>query len=214
MQTQTIGEILKQEREFHRLTLDELAKKTRIRSEYLQALESNQFDGLPSATFVKGYIRTYGQIFGFDYQPLLRMLRRDYKESARGQLVPREFITPVLRRPARGTPITYLMVALAVVMVTLLSYVGFQWYQLQLPPPIEISSPENNQVVGPQITLSGWTESDVVVTINTQPVTVQPDGSFETELSLTREGLTTISVEAVDRRGKTNLVQRTVNVKF
>jgi cytoskeleton protein RodZ len=54
MKTQSIGELLRQEREAHRLPLPELAKRTRIRLEYLEALEHNQFDRLPAATFVKG----------------------------------------------------------------------------------------------------------------------------------------------------------------
>ena len=96
MRTKTIGETLKDERNKHRLRLEDLAKKTRIRASYLQALEENRFEDLPATTFVKGYIKTYAHVFGFDHQPLLAMLRRDYKESAKGRLIPREFIKPIL----------------------------------------------------------------------------------------------------------------------
>ncbi len=40
------------------------------------------------------------------------------------------------------------------------------------------------------------------------------DGSFETEIFIPREGLSTITVEARNRQGRAAVVQRTVTVKF
>jgi cytoskeleton protein RodZ len=214
MKTRTIGEILQAEREYHQMGLSEMAQRTRIRQEYLQALEDNQFDQLPAATFVKGYIKTYGKLFGFDYKPLLAMLRRDYKESDRGRLVPRDFIKPVLRRRNLWTPVTIVIIVLAGVFFSLAGYVGFQWYQLQRPPTLEISQPESNQVVGPQVIVSGQTDPEALVTVNAEPVSLQPDGEFETQVFMPREGLNTITIEAEDGQGKTNLQQRTVRVEF
>ncbi|HYD35239.1 MAG TPA: helix-turn-helix domain-containing protein [Vitreimonas sp.] len=214
MKTKSIGEILGEEREFHRLSLADLAKRTRIRLEYLQALENNEFDKLPSSTFVKGYIRTYGQIFGFDYLPLLALLRRDFKESAKGKLVPREFIKPVLKKRPFWTPITAAMVVLGTLFLTLITYVLVQWYHFTKPPLLEVFSPEADAFVSAQVMVEGRTNPEAVVAVNAQPVSLQPDGSFRYELYLPREGITTITVEATDRRGKTNLLQRTVYVKF
>jgi cytoskeleton protein RodZ len=214
MKTKTLGEILRSEREFHRLTLAELAKRTRIRRHYLEALENNQFDALPAAIFVRGYVKTYGQVFGFDYQPLLAMLRRDFKESARGKLIPLEFIKPKLKNRRLWAPLTMVIMMLAGLFVSLGGYVGYQWFQLQQPPSLEITAPTSNQVVGPQVLVSGKTNPDALVTVNSQPVSLQLDGSFQTPVFLPRDGLNTISVEATDRRGKTNLQQRTVRVEF
>lgn len=196
------------------MKLPEMAKRTRIRQEYLSALEANQFDQLPAATFVKGYIKTYGQLFGFDYRPLLAMLRRDYRESARGTLVPRDFLKPVLRRRQLWTPITLIVIVLAGSFLSLASYVGFQWYQIQKPPSLEIVEPTQNQVVGPQVIVSGQTEQEALVSVNSQPVALQPDGTFQTQLLMPRDGLNTITIEAKDRRGKSNIQQRTVRVEF
>lgn len=214
MQTKTIGQILRAEREFHNLTLAELAHRTRIRLEYLQALEADDYTKLPASTFVKGYIRTYGELFSFNYQPLIAMLRRDYRESAQGALVPRDFIKPVLKKKSFWTPLTYLLFGLATVFGVLLLYIGFQWWQLQQPPDLFLFSPEEDAQVAAQVVVQGQTEPDAIVTVNNQPVSLQPDGQFQTELSLVREGLNTITVEATDRRGQSRLVQRTVRVAF
>jgi cytoskeletal protein RodZ len=214
MKTKTIGEILKEEREFHRFSIEDLSQRTRIRQEYLEALEANQFSQLPSATFVRGYIRTYGQIFGFEYQPLLGLLRRDYKESARGQLIPREYLRPILKRRVVWTPAFLTMLVVATVAVSMMGFVGWQWYLLNRPPLLEIIEPTANAEVSAQVIVKGVSSPEAVVTVNSQPVSLQSDGDFQTLVQLPREGVNTITIEAIDRRGKSSLVQRSVRVKF
>ncbi len=214
MKTRTVGEMLRDERVSRRYRIEDLAKKTRIRAEYLTALEENNFAVLPSATFVKGYIKTYGSVFGFDHTPLIALLRRDYKESAKGVLVPREFITPVLRPRLQFNSITIVFVALVGIFVGLLGYVGVQWYALIKPPALEVYQPESQVQVASKVVVTGKTEPDAVVIVNEQPVTLQPDGSFSTELFFSAEGIATVIVDATDRKGKTSTEKRTVYVRF
>jgi len=214
MKTKTIGEMLREEREFHRLSVDELAKRTRIRPEYLVALEENKFTELPAATFVKGYIKTYATMFGFDYQPLLGLLRRDFKESAKGTLVPREFIKPLLKKRQLWTPVTGLVIFLTGLFFSVLTYVGVQWYSFNLPPELELNMPAQNATVASQVVVAGQTNPEATVVVNDQPVSIQADGTFETEVFLPREGITSVTVEAKDRRGKATLIQRTIYVRF
>lgn len=214
MRQKTVGEMLRDERLTHRIQLPELAKRTRIRLEYLEALEENQFDLLPAATFVKGYVKIYARLFGFDPQPLLALLRRDYKESAKGQLVPREFLTPVLKKRRHLKPVTFVMIGLSLVFLTLVSYIGVQWWLLQQPPRLTVTQPEELAIVGPQVEVRGSTEPEALVVINEQPVALQPDGSFQTEVSLVTEGIVTIVIQSRDDQGKTSVVQRQVQVTF
>jgi cytoskeletal protein RodZ len=214
MKIKTIGEILKSERERHQIPIAELARRTRIRPEYLEALEANRFSALPAAVFVKGYIKTYAQLFGFDSQPLLALLRRDFKESAVGTLVPRDFIKPILKNRQLWTPITYAILGFAVIFLTLVGYVGVQWYNVQKPPKLVLTAPQENDFVSQQIVIKGQTVSDAVVTVNAQPVALQPDGQFQTEVYIPREGIHTITVESADRRGKKSVLQRSVHVRF
>ena len=201
--TKTIGEILKAERKYHNIDLEALARKTRIKLKYLEALEKNQFEKLPASAFVKGYIRTYAKIFGFDHKPLLALLRRDFKESAKGSLVPREFIKPVLKRGQMWTPVTIALFALGTVFFTLIGYIGLQYYNLQKPPLLEVFQPIEDQVVASQVIVEGQTVSDAVVTVNAQVVRLSDTGTFTYEVFLPKEGLNTITVESTDRRGKT-----------
>ena len=212
--TKTIGEILKTEREHHSVDLDALARRTRIKRHYLEALENNRFDQLPASAFVKGYIKTYAQTFGFDHQPLLALLRRDFKESARGSLVPQDFIKPVLKHSLMWTPVTIAFWVLATAFITLISYIGVQYYNLQKPPYLMVAQPQEDQVVASQVIVTGQSVPDSVVTVNAQVVRLNDQGNFTYEVFLPKEGLSSITVESTDRRGKKNTLQRTVRVEF
>ncbi len=214
MKTKQVGEMLKEEREKYRLSLDEVAKRTRIRSEYILALEESRFQDLPAAPFVKGYIKTYAKLLGLTYQPLVALLRRDYKESAKGALIPREFLTPVIRDKLAWSPVTLVALLAASVFISLFGYVGVQWYTLNKPPELTITAPEEKAIVASKVIVTGKTHPEATVLVNLQPVSLQQSGAFETEVFIPREGISTITIEAADRRGRTTIEQRTVVVEF
>ncbi len=54
--------LLRAVREHRGLSLEELARTTRISGRYLAALEEGAFDRLPSPTFVRGYLRQVAQV--------------------------------------------------------------------------------------------------------------------------------------------------------
>lgn len=214
MKTRTIGEMLSSERNSRHLSLEQLSKRTRIRQKYLEALENDEFSNLPAAPFVKGYIKAYARVLGFEADPLIALLRRDFKESAKGKLVPREFIKPVLKNRQHFAPVTLAIIVLATVFTTLVGYVALQWFNLNKPPDLVLTTPEANDIVAPRVTVEGRTVPEAIVTINSDPVALKPDGSFSTELFLETEGIASITVESTDRRGKTNTESLTVYVQY
>src|ERR671939_511128 len=72
--TQTIGQRLKAEREEQRLTLEKVFEATRIRVQYLQALEADDLSVMPSPVQARGYLRNYAEYLGFDVERILREL--------------------------------------------------------------------------------------------------------------------------------------------
>jgi cytoskeleton protein RodZ len=59
-----IGRTLKDRRERLGLTLEEVERSTRIRTNRLQALEAGEFDSLPSEVQVRGFLRNYADYLG------------------------------------------------------------------------------------------------------------------------------------------------------
>lgn len=214
MQTQTIGDLLRSAREKAHFTLEDLAKDTHIKLEYLVALEENNFDALPAATFIKAYIRNYARIFKLDEKPLLAILRRDYEESVKGQLIPREFLYPQLKKKTLWSPIHLVFLSVMMVFAVFFSYALWQWFQLNRPPALILISPEEDAEVASRIIFKGNTKANAILTINSTPVALREDGSFETELYLPQEGVNTVTIKASDKNGKSTVLQRNVQVKF
>jgi cytoskeletal protein RodZ len=63
-----IGNTLREARLRQDLDFPEIELGTKIRAKYLRALEDEQFDVLPSPTYVKGFLRTYAEYLGLDGQ--------------------------------------------------------------------------------------------------------------------------------------------------
>jgi cytoskeleton protein RodZ len=63
---ESLGKYLQREREARRISLREVADHTRVREHFLKAIEEDQFDLLPSGTYVKGFLLTYVKYIGLD----------------------------------------------------------------------------------------------------------------------------------------------------
>lgn len=213
-QTKTIGELLRLEREKHGLSLSALAQKIRVKKAFLSALEENRFSDLPAAVFVKGYVKAYARVLGFDAEPMLGLLRRDFAEGGKGKLVAQEFMKPVIRKDPVSSPVRLAVVGVASVFLILFAYIGIRWYSFISPPSLQVFEPTEDSVVSSQVRITGLTEIETLVTVNAQLVPVSADGSFETQITIPTEGISTITVEAKDKRDKTTTIQRTVFVRF
>ncbi|HLE16014.1 MAG TPA: RodZ domain-containing protein [Anaerolineales bacterium] len=63
---QTLGEQLRQARQERDLTLEQAARATHIRQNYLEALEAGELDRLPSRVQARGFLRAYASYLGLN----------------------------------------------------------------------------------------------------------------------------------------------------
>ena len=73
----SIGRVLQQEREQQGRTLKEVSDAVNIKEAYLDALEKENFDVIPGAVVVKGFIRTYAEYLGLDGAELVTAYKKD-----------------------------------------------------------------------------------------------------------------------------------------
>lgn len=83
-----IGAALKAIRQFHGVTLQDLADATRIRQTYLDALENMRLDELPSRPFAIGYVKAYARHLGLDVDEAVERFRNDNPEHDEGLRAP------------------------------------------------------------------------------------------------------------------------------
>jgi cytoskeleton protein RodZ len=60
----SLGSHLRELRERRGLSLDELARSTRVARRYLEALEADEYASLPAPVFIRGFVRAYCQVLG------------------------------------------------------------------------------------------------------------------------------------------------------
>jgi cytoskeletal protein RodZ len=78
---QTIGQQLKQARQERNLTIDKVVESTRIRAQYIEAMEADEFEILPSPVQARAFLRLYA---GFLELSLDDMISRQVAESDNG----------------------------------------------------------------------------------------------------------------------------------
>jgi cytoskeleton protein RodZ len=84
-----IGQALREARMRARIDVSEIEAQTKIRAKYLRALENEEWDLLPGPTFVKSFLRTYGQALGLDGKALVEEYRLNYER-------PNETLEPIV----------------------------------------------------------------------------------------------------------------------
>ena len=67
----TAGDMLREERLRQNISEKEVADQLHITVHYVRALESNNYEKLPGAVFVKGYLKTYAALLNLDEAELL-----------------------------------------------------------------------------------------------------------------------------------------------
>jgi len=67
----SIGNLLKEKREFKNLSLEEVSKSTRIKEHFLKAIEEDRFNLCPSPFYVKGFLTNYARFLGLDPKDII-----------------------------------------------------------------------------------------------------------------------------------------------
>lgn len=208
----TVGQLLLQAREKKNLSLDELAEETKIRPDYIQAVENDNFAQLPQATFVKGFITNLATTLDIDPSMALAVFRRDFDQNQQGKVIPRGLTKP-LKTPSKFYNPRTTTIILGFTMMFLAGiYLTVQIFNFTQAPSIDLNSPEAETTTGSIVLVQGKTSSDATITVNQKPVSLNLNGEFETTLNLL-PGEHTITIEAQSRDGKTRTLQRSIYVE-
>jgi helix-turn-helix protein len=101
-----IGRALKRAREVRGKSLEEASRETRIRPEYLQALEREAFDRLLGDVYVRGFLRSYSSYLGMDADRIIDAYSRTHGRH-RPTPVPVHSPTPAAAANSQGHPLIH-----------------------------------------------------------------------------------------------------------
>ncbi len=121
------GARLRAERERRGLPRERVAAQLHLGEEMVEALEADDYDRLPGAVFVKGYVRNYARLLGIPAEPFLAELyeRCPDQECAK-------FVTGNVRQEVRSNHLLMRLVTAAIV-VGLLALLGVWWWNYKAP---------------------------------------------------------------------------------
>ncbi len=73
-----LGEFLKQKRIDKNYTLEKLSQKTKISVNILKSLETDDYDHLPSAAYIKGFVTSYVKVLGIPLDEAINKMEYTY----------------------------------------------------------------------------------------------------------------------------------------
>ena len=105
-----------------RIDIIDVEQATKIRAKYLRAMEDEEWSVLPGPTYIKSFMRTYGDYLGLDSRALVDSYKREYERVPETDLHPfgagrRTRQAP--REPGRWRPVLIVAAVLVVIIAAL-----------------------------------------------------------------------------------------------
>jgi cytoskeletal protein RodZ len=208
----TVGQILKRAREQAHATIDDIAQATKIRKEYLEKIERNEFTGFVSTTFVKGFIRSFANYLDLDPDNLVALYRRQTGEDEKPI---KDNLNKVTTSGFVFSPGHIITVGLSIFFVFIIGVLIVQFYRLQQPPAIEIASPTETPLRTDKqsIEIKGATEDQVILMLNGTQVQLRPDKTFSVLYELAA-GENIITIEGWKANAEQKKTKKTLVITY
>lgn len=178
MSQQTIGRHLREAREAIPASLFQASRETKIRLDFLEHMEHDNFRFLSGGAYIKGLLRAYGRWLRLDERKLFEMLERAHGPR------PDPSVSKVVRAPARIPPRKRARWAVAAVsagaILLLLSLIGFMKpAQHVAAPPV----PPKEVQPSAAAALAAPAPADAPVLQAAPPAPVPPPGQVQVTIS-------------------------------
>lgn len=199
----TVGGILKKEREKKGHSLSHVARKIRVREQFLKAIEDNNWNIFSSKIYISGIIKNYAQFLGIDSERAQAFFRRDYEKQedvSFRKKVSSKHLVPESKK--------YAVLGLIVLTLAFLTYFAYQLHIYLSPPKIQILSPKTFTFKKQdRVRIVGKTEKEAVVTIFKDRIFQSKEGIFTYDFSL-NPGKNTFVIEVIGANGKKTTLQK------
>ncbi len=204
--TESLGEIIKRAREIRQLSLAQAARLTGIKTDYLDAIENNEFYKLPEGLYKKNYVKKYAQFLNVEKR-IASQLESGFPERESEDPFVQKVVT---RNKLIVFPNIVRNIAIVLIFLTFFAYLVFYLRNILSAPDLEIIYPDKNLTTTEHnIVIEGQTSPLAEVRINGEEVLNGEDGYFTKEIPL-KEGLNSIVIKAKKKHSKENSVSRQI----
>ncbi|MBI3631279.1 MAG: helix-turn-helix domain-containing protein [Candidatus Staskawiczbacteria bacterium] len=195
---------IKELRENLKISLEDLAAKTKIPQRYLNWLETDDFDKLPAPVYMIGVLQVYARFFKLDSEELIK----DYYEAIGKSAITSKISTPD-KKSFNLNPGFLRLVVIVMAFSLVLAYFIYQITSLNFKPTILLTPVADRTTSSETLIFKGQLKPiDSKLTINNQDIWVSESGEFNKELFL-NPGSNIFVISAISRYGqRTELIRK------
>ena len=128
---ESIGGLLLKARKKKKISLEKAARETKIKKEFLAALEEERFDELPGEIYTRAFLTAYAQYLGITLEKILEL----YKKMRPASLEKRSIRLPLPNFPSRH----YRKIWIGILIILLIS-AAFAWRFRHTKKDLAVSS--------------------------------------------------------------------------
>lgn len=205
-----VGQRLYETRMEKGLSLEEVAKATKIRQSFLSAIEKGEYNKLPSSAYIQGFVKNYASYLGLPQKETVALLRREFNEKEFVKVLP-EGLSAGNEIKLNTFRINQRIIGSILLFVLLILYFGYQYRYAFLNPPLSVHEPKEGKTYSSDLTVSGSTDPNATVVINNTPTSLDKNGNFKKQITVFT-GNETVTIVSQNRFGKTTRIERHITV--
>jgi cytoskeletal protein RodZ len=215
IKNKSIGNLLREKREEKDFTIAQASTFTKIRGEFIEALENGNYSMFASDVYAKGFLKNYAKFLGLDSDQVLALYRREHQPVPLSQDLR-------LNQPKRKSQMdsiltrrNLLLISIGLILVLVGFYVTNQVNSLLQPPlfelvtPVKINADFDGEIYVPgnSFKVTGKTTNQTIVRMNAEPVELEPDYTFETSEIPLRDAENIVIFTATNQFGRTATIK-------
>ncbi len=214
-ENKTVGEQFYLARTKQNISLKRASKKTKIKLEYLKALELGNYNKLPSGMYEKKYLKEYTNFLGLDKDELLNDFQKEKQVAPQSSISNISIFSKNKLKRINFIIFPHIIknIIIVAVVIVCFGYLGYCVKSFVSPPDLSIQKPKNDFITNErQISIIGETESDSQIYINGNSILTNNNGGFTEKIAL-KKGVNTITITAQKKYSKKNIVKKQILVK-
>ncbi|MBD3349182.1 MAG: DUF4115 domain-containing protein [Candidatus Eisenbacteria bacterium] len=189
---ESVGELLRKERESQGKTIEDVAKATKMSVLVLQAIEDDRFSVLPAPVYVKGHLRTYARFLELDEDEIVEKYMRFTQQQEPDELDEWDAVEIELQEQSREAGRRWIWMAVAAVVVIVAVVLVVRWTNRPPAPEIAANTTQEVPLVTEPVSEAAWVDTMIevhglelmVVARERVYVAVSVDGERVSELTL------------------------------
>ncbi|MEI6498344.1 MAG: helix-turn-helix domain-containing protein [bacterium] len=209
----SLAELFKSTRLKRELTIFDVEEATKIRSKYIEYLESGDWTNLPQAVYIRGFVLAYAKMLQLPENEIISLFETEVILNRKETNTDLSYKKSLKDVKVLITPKVLAYITFGGFALSLFAYIFFQLASFAGSPSLSVSTPLDNSIIeSDSVNVNGVTESNTLLTINQEKVPVSNDGYFSLPLKLHR-GVNVIKVQVVNKTKKESTKVITIEYK-